>query len=175
MKDIDLTGVFCEVLGGLAFMLTLVPLLDLLSNFRLEGLAKFASQHLSSGAFAAMLVMAYLLGAVVDAFGMMFDDIWIDKTMAAKSPTDEERVHFLKNVNEHVLKYRSEQWTWYSCYRNLFLVLAPAGLCWSIALLLRSDYGPAVVVIVSVILLEIALYQAMVGLLDLYFKITKSI
>lgn len=175
MKDFDLTAVFCEILGGLAVLLMLIPLLDITGAYSLDDLTPLVARHLTSGTLVAVLVIAYLVGTVVDAVGLMFDDWWFGRALVANPPTDTERASFFKNVQEHILRYRDEQWTWYSCYRNLFLVFLPAGLFWVVSLGIRSHWGFAIALLVGLIVIEIALYRTMRVVLNIYAEITKAV
>lgn len=175
MKDFDLTAAFCEVLGGLMFVIMLLPLFALTGLCTIENVLKFVGKHLSAEALVAALVGAYLIGAMVDAVGLIFDDVWFAPAWIKQPPDSEKRKSFFKGAPRHILKYRDQQWTWYCCYRNIFLVLLPAALFWILWFLLRHLFGLALGVLVSVLLFELAFYRAMRTLLNLYTEITVSI
>jgi len=175
MKETNLTEAFCEVLSGISMILLLVPLLDLTGIFSLDKSLALAG-NFSATALAGFLLVAYVLGAaVVDAVGLAIEQFF--EPLLPKDPvvTDAERKKFWTSVEEHVLRYRDHQWTYYSCYRNLFIMMVPSGICWVILFGRRFGWCVAIWALVAGVLLEIALFKSMLTLLRIYRLITKDI
>lgn len=175
MKELNLTEAFCEVLSGLSLIALLIPLLDLLGVLSLEKWIQFVTANPTIGTLGALFLVAYFLGAgVVDAIGLAVDEI-AGRCLPRNPVTSAELNAFWVQVQEHVLRYRDHQWTYYSCYRNLFVMLFPAGICWTILTWQRVGWAGGAAVLAGVAVLEAALFRSMIALLKLYRDITRAV
>jgi len=174
MKEISVAEVFCEVLSGLAIMFFMIPLLDVIGKSCIHQSFTFIGKNLSATAIGGILVLAYILGLVMDTIGLAVGELFLDRWLCKDSPSAEEKATFWKKVPAHVLGYRDTQWAYVSAYRNLAILALPGGIlwCWSIG----SKYGCiwALGPLVGMIILELVLLKTIAVLLKIYCGITKS-
>jgi hypothetical protein len=175
MKDLDVTQVFCEVLTGLAFLFVMLSVLSLTGFYTVPDVARYAIGKLTVASLGAILVIAYLLGTMMDAVGLALDQLFLDRLVVRTEPSEDDRAKFWKNVNQHVLAYREAQWTYFSCYRNLFILFIPGSILWT--LVIWKTVGPywGISSGCIFILLEISFFITMKELVKIYFAITKSL
>jgi hypothetical protein len=175
MKDLDVTQVFCEVLTGLAFFFVILSVLSLTGSHAVHDVALYAASKLTIASLGAILVIAYLVGTMMDAVGLALDQLFLYRLVARDEPSEEERAKFWKNVNQHVLAYREAQWTYFSCYRNLFILFVPGSILWT--LIVWNNIGPYWGISTGFVflLLEASFFVTMKALVEIYFKITKSL
>ncbi len=174
MKEISVAEVFCEVLSGLAIMFSMIPLLDVIGKSCIHQSFTFIGKNLSATAIGGALVLAYILGLVMDTIGLAVGEWFLDRFLCKDPPSAEEIATFWKKVPAHVLGYRDTQWAYVSAYRNLAILALPAGIlcCCSVG----SNYGWiwALVPLVGMIILELALLKTIEVLLKIYYLITTS-
>lgn len=123
MKEIDLAALFCEVLSGLAAGVVVLAYCDWAHPAATAGTVAWVLTRWSVMALTVVLLGAFLIGLVVDAFGLLFDELVVDRIKWFRAPAHEDAKKFWPVVSEHVLRYRNEQWTYYSSYRNLLMLL----------------------------------------------------
>jgi hypothetical protein len=175
MKDIDVTQVFCEVLTGLGFLFVILSILSLTGSYTVRDVALYATSRLTIASLGAILVVAYLVGTIMDAVGLALDQLFLYRLVVKAEPSEDDRAKFWKNVSEHVLTYREAQWTYFSCYRNLFILFVPGSILWTVVV--WKNVGPywSIFTALVCILLEISLFITMKALVEIYFKITRSL
>jgi hypothetical protein len=173
MKDLDITQVFCEVLTGLGFLLVVFPVLVTVGPYNFHE-AIFAIVRLSIAGLGAILVSAYLIGTIVDAVGMALDQLFLNKFIHSSEPSEDDRAKFWRSVSQHVLAYRDAQWTYYSCYRNLFILFIPGSILWTTFVWMQVGRSFGMLTAIGFILLEAAFFITMKSLVGIYSKITKS-
>jgi hypothetical protein len=123
----------------------------------------------------AILVAAFLVGIMMDAVGLALDKLLFDRFVATGEPSEEDRAKFWKSVSAHVLTYREAQWTYYSCYRNLFILFVPGSFIWTKMVWTRAGRYWGIGTGCAFVVLEITFVVTMKALVNIYFKITKSI
>lgn len=176
MKEIDVAAVFCEMLSGFAALFIVVAALEVGGQTSLADVFTWLEAHPNFGAIAGILVAAYLVGIVVDAFGMAFDRLmcklkWFEKFLCYDACQIPDA--FYSTATEHRLKYFSEQWTFFSCYRNL-LMLAPLWVTAAVVLTARhGGFYSATMVAVIGLLISIALVQSIRMLQRFMVTVTK--
>jgi hypothetical protein len=175
MKETQLTEAFCEVLAGLALLLLAVPLLDISHVLPLETFFTAVLQNLRLATLGSILIVAYLMGAIFDAVGMATDELLLAHLLSVNPLTEAERKKFWCDVKEHVLRYRDCQWAWYSCYRNLLIILFPTAILWIWDIVLRSSMLWGAVAAMGFGLLGLAFVSTMKTLLKIYSQITKGV
>jgi hypothetical protein len=115
--------------------------LDLAHVIDVRSLILAASKESSVWTIAGLMIAAYLIGIIVDAVGMAFDEL-VDHIALLKRVLryDIGKLPelFYAKSQKHQLAYWIEQWTFFSCYRNL-LMLAPAWV--TIAIAIAYKYG----------------------------------
>ena len=175
MKDLDVTQVFCEVLTGLGFLLVVLGLFGLLGPYAVQEIVFYVGTKLTIASLGAILVAAYLIGTIVDAIGLALDKLFLFGLVFKEEPSEIDREKFWKSVSAHVLAYREAQWTYYSCYRNLFILFVPGSILWTMVVWKRTGIVWGIVAVVMFFLLETALFVTMKMLVEIYYKITKSV
>ncbi len=170
---VAVTEIFCEIISGLALALLVLAFLDWQEIYVFEKLWEAVKPALGLTLFTIILVGAYLLGVVLDAVGLVFDELF-DNRICSDEPTSQEMKLFWNKAGEHVFEYRDNVWAYYFCYRNLFILVLPSMICWFGALRHRGLFGWAWSVAVTIFLMGIVLFVSMRILLKLYYEITKS-
>ncbi len=173
MSDTNLTEVFCEVLSGLVLLCVIGLALHVSGVLSLEAAWSSVTAGLSLGGVATVLIVSYLLGLIMDAFGLAAGESFLDNWADASVPTAGEQQQFLETVPEHVLKYRDVQWAYYSTYRNLLLLFVPGGVLATIAAWRGRGFWAAVGVLLLAVVVSAALWRSMVALLGIYFRLSK--
>jgi len=170
---VTITEVFCEILTGLATSLVVLTWLDWLHIVTFEQAWIAAKQCSGFATLAGVLIVAYLVGVVLDAFGLVFDSVF-GNLICGDAPLAENIKGFWTTADDHVLGYRDNVWAYYFCYRNLFILVFPAVIA-SIGTLWRRGYpGWTLCSALALIALGVVLFFAMRTLLKLYYQITKS-
>jgi len=169
----NISELFCEILSGAVLIIVLVFACDVAGATSLDAVWTMMKARVSLGDIAAVLVVCYLLGLIMDAFGLAIGELFLDDFIDSDVPTQAQRTSFLQTVPEHMLRYRDHQWTYYSAYRNLLLLLVPGAPLASIVAGRRGGVPAAIVVIVAAIVLAWVLWRSMVALLGIYFRLTK--
>jgi hypothetical protein len=175
MKDMNLTEIFCEVLGGLGLAFVLVPALDLTHVYRMNVLFPELLAKLDWAVLGSILVLAYLAGAVIDALGLAAEELFLGKFITSDKLSKDEVEAFWKNGQEHALKYRDQQWAWYSCYRNLFLLFVPGALLWTWVVVDRYTWCRGILVFSGFVLLEGCFVVTMKALVKIYYQVSRSV
>ena len=98
MKSVNISEVFCEILGGVSVFVYLIPLIDLLGLANLDESFHFIADNLSASGLAIVVVVAYLLGLLMDAVGLVADEMLFDKLHSEDPPTAANRKAFWKNA-----------------------------------------------------------------------------
>jgi hypothetical protein len=175
MKDFNINDVFCEIIGGLVFLLIIPPLLSICnSHYSLPNTYIFFIQHLKLFNIVFLFTIAYVFGLMIDCVGLAIGELFLDKLIIKDDVTFMNKNDLWKNVSEHVLRYRERQWDFYCCYRNIFILLIPNFIIWTIACkpivgLSWLCYG-----IPTLVIFYGCLLMTMKALLRLYNEIAKS-
>jgi hypothetical protein len=112
---------------------------------------------------------------LVDAITLALGECWFDAFLRAGSPPSEaDAKQFWQRATEQVMRYRDQQWAFYSTYRALFLLLLPGWGVLSWLTWKHIGYGYALIVASSLILLEVGIYFAARCLLKLNYSLTKQ-
>jgi hypothetical protein len=167
-----ITEIFCEILTGLATTLVVLTWLDWLNVICFKQVWITIKPYSGLATLTGVIIAAYLLGVILDAFGLVFDSLF-DRFVCADEPTPENKKGFWTTANVHVLSYRDNIWAYYFCYRNLLILLLPAliasfGSLWS-----RKLTGWAWFTAIALVLLGVVLFFSMRTLLKIYYDITK--
>ncbi|HVY52467.1 MAG TPA: hypothetical protein VHA07_13015 [Devosia sp.] len=173
MKDVSIAEVFCEILGGLLVILFALPWFAADPSMSFVGFYRSLYVGIDANALAAALVAAYLIGLLMDALGLIADEV-ITPRLGITEATDAERKTFHKTALEHLLKYRDTQWSYYSLYRNCFIVVALGTLSTLIFWWHHWSGGKIAVFLVIAALAEAILWYAMKTLYGLYNDVTRS-
>lgn len=168
MKDLDLSQVFCEILGGLAGIFWALGALDLSGLYSVRDSWCWASKYASFSGLTAFLVFSYLIGIIVDAFGLVFDKVITDHWELSKKHSGISRSEFYKSAEAHLFSYWKEQWTYFSCYRNLFMVMIPGLITWPLLVNKYLGCFAASVTFILSVIVAVVLWLAMQTLLKLY-------
>ncbi|MGO9119822.1 MAG: hypothetical protein ACLQPD_19695 [Desulfomonilaceae bacterium] len=191
MKGFNVAEIFCELLSGFAAIFLVIVLLDVFGTSCLRQSLTLIVSKGSATAIAGAVLVAYLVGLVVDAVGLAvggwFLDSWLcqepssdekekDGFLVCKEsePSPEEVARFWTKVPRHVLAYRDHQWAYVSAYRNLLILAVFIGffLCWPLC---RSLGCVGVLYsVLGTLVLELVLCKSVSLLLKLYYKITKT-
>jgi hypothetical protein len=174
MKDLDLGALFCEVTSGLAAALVVLAVWDWLSPEHASRMVEWIWLNHSLGLLTTVLLLAYVLGLVVDAVGLLFDALVVANVKWFGLETTPAATAFRMKASAHVFSYWKEQWAYYSCYRNLLMALLVGVVPSARA---SSHYGgtPALVAALAVAaILFVALAYCMRTLLGIYNGIERS-
>jgi hypothetical protein len=171
MKDFDLAQVFCEVLSGLAGILLVVGALDATYLMPIGEVSKWLTTELTFTEVTGIFLIAYFIGLVVDAFGLLFDKAVIDRWEVVKTQDLSHLGPFYRHAPEHVFGYWKEQWTYFSCYRNLLMCLLPGTVVWSYVFWRHRGVASGIVVFVIACALALALWVSMRELMKIYWAI----
>lgn len=166
--------IFCELLSGLgmfAFLLPLVLLLDFTSCDKLVLYIKGIGNDLAI--LTILITLCYVLGILMDSIGLTLGYMVIDKVLGGQEPTAIDYQNYWKNVTTELSEFREQQWTYYSCFRNLSIVIIPAALLWFVLMIKNDNTSLAWVILISSALVEFFLIRSMKILLGLYYQITK--
>ena len=174
MNKINLTEVFCEVMSGLALLITIIPLLDILKYSNLCDTISYISLNISLSNFGILIVVCYILGLLFDAIGLTIGELFLDNLVYKNLPSENEIKSFWQKITPHVLNYRDTQWAYYSCYRNLFIIFIPGTFLWTIVLWNSLHWYLGFLILIMFIILEFIFYFSMKVLLKIYYEITKS-
>ncbi len=169
---VNLKEIFCELLSGLALILLIIPILYLLGEVTIDEILKAISQ--SSGAVVVTLVIgvSFILGIIMDAVGLALGSLFLDKLICENEPQASDYQKYWKEVTPELSAYREGQWAYYSCYRNLFIIIPPLLFFWSRVIYLQGNSPVILVLVVFGVLIEVALLKSMIVLLDLFYRIT---
>lgn len=173
---VTIKEMFCEIMSGLALLLVIVPALDWCDIFTLEEFWQLVTSKIDLVTLTGVIVVAYLAGILLDAFGLIADD-WLGllgKWFGGDEPTDQQSKNFWTKADVHVFAYRNNIWAYYFCYRNLFTLMIPATICWFGTLCHRGNPGLAWIALAVSIVIASILFFAMRTLLNLYYEITRS-
>lgn len=166
--------IFCELLSGMGMILLIIPIVLLLDIASLDDLMAFLNDKNNFlPLLTGLTILSYVLGILMDAVGLALGYLVIDKLVGGKEPTSNEYRKYWKNVTQELSGFREQQWTYYSCFRNLSINLIPAGGLWFIVLIQQGSTAIAFVVIISTVIIELSLIKSMEILLKLYYQITK--
>jgi hypothetical protein len=111
---------------------------------------------------------------IVDALGMLFDKLVTNRWEFVKTTAATSRREFYVSAPEHVFAYWKEQWSYFSCYRNLFMLLFPGSVVWTCSAWREFGFFSGLIVLVILILVGIALWYTMRDILKIYYKISKQ-
>jgi hypothetical protein len=89
-------------------------------------------------------------------------------------PSAESLANYWKTAAQHVVKYRDTQWTYYSFYRNLFILFVPGSIGFGIVAARYYNNWLGVGAFVSVVLIEVCLFFSLRVLINLYYDILKN-
>lgn len=170
MKELDLSQVFCEVVSGLAGICIFFGLLDALEVQAIKETVVWFGVNMSMPVASGLFVIAYLLGLILDAFGLLFDKL-LDKCLGIADPTAVELKQFYLKVPNHVFGYWKEQWVYFSCYRNILMCLIPGSLIWAYVAHKYWGIKAVLCVVLGSLALGFALWESLRDLKAIYSKI----
>ncbi|MCE7990896.1 MAG: hypothetical protein HEP71_02910 [Roseivirga sp.] len=171
---LNLKEIFCELLSGLALILLILPLLHILGAVTIFQVKELALESLDGTLLITLtLICSFVLGIIMDSIGLALGSLFIDKVICSDEPESFDYRRYWKTVTTELSAYREEQWAYYSCYRNMSIVLIPLVFFWSIVIYEQGNYLLIVVLIVVGVLTELALIKSMKILLELVYKLTK--
>jgi hypothetical protein len=170
MKDFDVREVFCEILGGALFLSLLIAIFDFCGLIDTKALTTALAPKITLGVVTAGLTASYLVGILVDAMGLALGECFVDDWINSKSKTITSPA-FWKTVPEHVLKYRDLQWTYYSTYRNVLLLLVPGLVVFPKLVYARLSSCWSAGAVLLILFLMWSLWRSARSLLELYYKI----
>ena len=170
---LDVAQIFCEILSGaMALIVALAALYLYNSGAALEAI-KWATD-MSIGKLSALVVAAYLLGLVVDAVGLLFDILVVDRwKMVADHDYTRLRSAFLAYAPSHVFAYWSDQWAYFSCYRNLLVLMIPGVPIFTVSAWASGGWRIGVVILLLCIGLLAALIAGSRSVLKYYLALEK--
>lgn len=174
MKGFNVAKVFCEVLSGLAIMFFVIPLLDLIGTRSICESFTFIWKNLSATTIGGTLILAYILGLVMDALGLAVGEWFLNGLLYKEEASENEKAEFWKNVSSHVLAYRDTQWTYTSAYRNLAILTVPGGVFWFLCVGKNYGWFSAIFVILGMIVMEVVFLKSIAELLKIYDRITRA-
>jgi hypothetical protein len=164
---VDIERIFCEFVTGMIFMALCLTLFLFSDNVKLPEILSFLKEYSNIPNLLIFLMAAGLIGFVIDGIGLGFGEIFFDKIIYGYDVSPEKRIKFFEEVSEPVLAYRNRQWAYYSCYRNLFLLL----IFYIVAILFTiSDCRAKIILIIAVLFINFFLYQCLKLLLKLYYS-----
>lgn len=171
---LNLKEIFCELLSGLTLILLIIPVLHVLGAVPIFKIEKMVMESLDSTLVITLtLVCSFVLGIVMDSIGLALGSLFIDKLICPNEPKSSEYQRYWKTVTPELSAYREEQWAYYSCYRNMSIVLVPLIIFWSFVVFEQGNFLLVVPLIVGGTLTELALIKSMKILLELVYKITR--
>lgn len=174
MQGINLAEVFCEMISGLSLLSLAVPIMLLRGDASFCGLASDIAELINAGSVALLLVVAYMIGLLVDALSLAIGEWFLDDLLCKKSAKAKDFKKFFANTPEHLLEYRDTQWAYFSTYRNLALLMIPSAGLWAWALGSHVGWVFSIVVIAVAILLEATFLKSARTLLSMYYSISKT-
>jgi len=120
----DFQQIFCEVLSGFAAILGVLSWAEVANTLKLQEVVSWIGRDLSIGKITAAVLSAYLVGLIVDAIALVFDELIVDNWEIVENHMKTgDRSLFLAKAPEHVLSFWETQWAYISCYRNLLMLL----------------------------------------------------
>lgn len=171
MKDVDLSQVFCEVLAGLAAILLVVGILDISAIASTRECRDWGSKYATFAGLAGLFVGSYFIGLVVDAFGLVFDKLVTERWKSSREKRTKRNKKFYASAPEHVFAYWKEQWTYFSCYRNLFMLIVPGSVIWTWVVHIHYGCRAALIILCLMVFLEVVLWFTIRDLYGLYCRI----
>ena len=168
-----ITEIFCEILTGLFAGFVVLTWLDWLQTVTFEQVWQTVKPLLGLPTLTGVFIAAYLLGIVLDAVGLVFENVFCN-IICVDEPSADQIKSFWKNAGGHVVAYRDNVWAFYFCYLNLFMLMLPAIVALFGTLWRRGYPGWAWIITIILIGTEIILFSSMRTLLKLYYNITKS-
>jgi len=174
MNELNIKEIFCETLSGFIAFITCLLLLDFTKYFDLNIFLILFDVTLPNIIFIA--IISYFIGLIIDAIGLSVGEIFLDNIFATENtPTTIDYKIFNKKVTEHILKYRDDQWTYYSLYRNIFIIMTIALPFYSIKIFKTFDILMSFILIFIYLLILCSLLYASRTLINMYYNITKNI
>ncbi len=162
--------IFCELISGLSFICYLAPLFHLFDILSFAEMKSLLDKITTVEFISIFLIITYVLGILMDAIGLTIGSGFLDDKVSNNEPSGIEYQEYWKNVNDKLSAYREEQWTYYSCFRNVFINLIPILVSWLFVLGFNKGF---ILLLVTLILLGICLFFSMRTLLRLYYRITR--
>ena len=174
MKDLNFTELFCEIFSGLYTLLIITLIFDC---FGYLDIIKTIQGIMTLPIFTITIVCSYLIGLIVDAIGLSLGEWFFDEWVSNEddTPTKEEYAKYYKSVSETSAKYRDLQWSYYSLYRNIFLLSVVGIFFYMYKSGIVFGGGFAVLTTIIIIGINACIFYAMRTLLNLYYKITKGV
>ncbi len=168
--------IFSELVAGIAFIALIFLYYFMFVPHKINWVIAFKT-NCSALTFSHLLsisVIIYFIGFVIDGIGLGLDEIVFNKLLLKERIDKNRRKSFFKNVSEHVLEYRNRQWSYYSCYRNLFLLIFPT--LFIVPYFVSKTYGwlQGIGAGCLILALECIVYRTMKMLIKLYYSIEKS-
>jgi hypothetical protein len=174
---IDISKMICEILSGLFLILLILLIAYYYKTSEIEEFLKENSKSLLDlGIITLLFALCYFLGIIIDDIDLLFDAVTVDILMEkCKWFKIEKSNTLLKDLDEHILTYRNNQWSYYTCYRNLLILLIPIEIFVFRILFCNHLNGWAWISILIFLVLEVSFVHSMRLLLKLYKGIAKTI
>ena len=78
MRGINISEVFCEVLSGLAIMVSLIAILDVIGTSSIGNTVELFSSNFDVSTLGGLIFLAYVMGLLMDAVGLVIGDLFLD-------------------------------------------------------------------------------------------------
>jgi len=163
---LDIEKIFSEFVTGIVFMILCLTLFFLSGHVQVSESLGVLKEWSSFSNLLFFLIIAGFIGFVIDGVGLGFGEVLFDDLVYRYKISAEKRKSFFENASESTLAYRNRQWAYYSCYRNLFLLLIPYSV--AIALIVSGDFMK--MLLLGVLFVEFFLFQCLKLLLKLYYS-----
>ena len=171
--NFTISEVFCEVISGLAFFLTVAPLLYL-ANIADPIHPLLWAQQIDGGQALLLITGGYVFGVVLNVIGLPADDLLTKIGISGHTPPRASRKNFYKNATSHLLAYRTNAWNHYYCFRNLLIFSPFAVGLWSIHILIERGLPLALGVLIFGVISIVLLYKGVRSHADVYTDVTAT-
>ena len=78
MRGINISEVFCEVLSGLAIMVSLIAILDVIGTSSIGNTVELFSSNFDVATLGGLIFLAYVMGLLMDAVGLVIGDLFLE-------------------------------------------------------------------------------------------------
>ncbi len=171
---LNIAHIFSELISGMSCIVTISLSLYTVNWVNLQGLISFFNERLLWTNFLSTAICVYFIGFVVDGIGLGIGDCFLDDLIYKISLDGKKRIKFFKEVKNHVFEYKEKQWSYYSSYRNLFLLIMPMIVILLLFGWAKYSYLANTSFIIIALTFEIALFFTLRMLLKLYYTIENS-
>jgi len=169
----SIEAVFCEVVSGIGFILTFLPIFICSGWINLIQIEQ-CIMKMEVASLVSFVLAMYILGVILNIIGLPADKLSKCIKLKEPTPTDESVKLFYKKASPELFNFRTNVWNHYYCFRNLLVFSPLALILWAIFGIIYWDAYVTIVFVIFFMFMIYILYHSVKEHANFYITVTEA-